>query len=53
MGEHRDVAMPETDQMPHGFVAAAVAVGAHCVEARRVPAAVEENGRRQTRPAGG
>ena len=23
MGEHGDVAMPETDQMPHGFIAAA------------------------------
>ena len=55
MGEERDVAMAEADEVAHGLVGARLAIGAHRVEARRFRAPVHEDGggQRRARPGEG
>src|SRR5271157_6579789 len=47
MSENGDIAVPQADQMDHGFIGASLAIGPHSVETRRVGAPVEQHGRRQ------
>ena len=47
MSENGDIAVPQADQMDHGFIGASLAIGPHSIETRRVGAPVEQHGRRQ------